>query len=340
MMHPNDFPQMTPPFDQRVRAALESLPERPCRTRRFPWQRVVSIGCAAALSIGGTAFAAGVSGGFPLLFPNGTDAPLTDYVAASEPGTLTDENDQYRLSVESVLFDESAGVGIVSLHLQNKSGDGVMPFAVIELLPEYQNQPDLVWSNLSECCAVQDGQYNFSVMYGEYGFCGSRFYLDKSRSTENDYYLEGAFIPSGDYSAGTPLRLVMQEQGREQVVSNGASIGLVALEVPLPEFQRMPSYTSADRAVTLSQIGLRITSQQTGDIIVDAVEYIAVKMRDGSVVVITDQANHIDRTLYALGFGADAGFDYEAAVYVLARTFDLADVQAVVINDTEYPLSA
>ena len=105
--------------------------------------------------------------GFPLLFPNGTDAPLTDYVAASEPGTLTDENDQYRLSVESVLFDESAGVGIVSLHLQNKSGDGVMPFAVIELLPEYQNQPDLVWSNLSECCAVQDGQYNFSVMYGE-----------------------------------------------------------------------------------------------------------------------------------------------------------------------------
>ncbi|WOC76224.1 hypothetical protein RX717_04345 [Intestinibacillus sp. NTUH-41-i26] len=69
MMHPNDFPQMTPQFDQRVRAALESLPERPCRTRRFPWKRVVSIGCAAALCIGGTAFAAGVSGGFPLLFP-------------------------------------------------------------------------------------------------------------------------------------------------------------------------------------------------------------------------------------------------------------------------------
>ena len=340
MMHPNDFPQMTPQFDQRVRAALDDLPERPRRTRRFPWKRVVSIGLAAALCIGGTAFAAGVSGGFPLFFPNGADAPLTDYVAAPEPGTLTDENDRYRLSVESVLFDESAGVGIVSLHLQNKAGDGVMPFAMIELMPEYQNQPDLVWSTLSECCAVQDGQYNFSVMYGEYGFCCSRFYLDKSRSTENDYYLEGAFIPSGDYTAGTPLRLAMQELGREQVVSNGASIGLVALEVSLPEFQRMPSCTSADGAVTLSQIGLRITSQQTGDSIVDAVEYIAVKMRDGSAVVITDQANHIDRTLYALGFGADAGFDYEAAVYVLARTFDLADVQAVVINDTEYPLSA
>ena len=56
----------------------------------------------------------------------------------------------------------------------------------------------------------------------------------------------------------------------------------------------------------------------------DAVEYIAVKMRDGSVVVITDQANHIDRTLYALGFGADAGFDYEAAT----TAGDLAAVSA------------
>ena len=45
-------------------------------------------------------------------------------------------------------------------------------------------------------------------------------------------------------------------------------------------------------------------------------------------------------SLYALGFGPDAGFDSDTVVYVLARTFDLADVQSVIVNGTEYPLSA
>ena len=36
----------------------------------------------------------------------------------------------------------------------------------------------------------------------------------------------------------------------------------------------------------------------------------------------------------------DAGFGSDAVVYVFARTFDLADVQAIVLNGTEYPLSA
>ena len=38
---------------------------------------------------------------------------------------LADENEHYRLSVESVLFDESAGTGVISLHLENKQQDGV-----------------------------------------------------------------------------------------------------------------------------------------------------------------------------------------------------------------------
>ena len=343
MMDHKDFPQMTEEFDRRVRQTLEALPEQPQSARRFPMKRIVSAGLAAALCLGGTAFAAGISGGFPLFFPNGADAPLTEYVTAPEPGTMMDENDKYRMTVESVLFDESAGAGLVSLHLENKSGDGVMPFGIAELFPQYQNLPDVVWSNLSECYGSEDGQYNFNVMYDEYGFCGGRFYLDESRSTENDYYIEGAFIPSGDYTPGTPLRFVAQEAGKMQIVSDDVGIGYIALEVSMADFEQVPCLQSADSSVTLSPIGLRVTAQQPGETLVDQIKRIAVKMKGGSELVIRDDTDSadigIDQTLYALGFGPDAGYDAETAVYVLARTFDLADVQAVVLNDTEYPLS-
>lgn len=339
MMSHNDFPKMTDAFDQRVRQTLDSLPEQPQRVRRFPFKRAVSIGLVAALCVGGTAFAAGVSGGFPLFFPGDTDAPITEYVTTPAPGTVVDENDKYRMTVESVLFDESAGAGLVSLHLENKSGDGVMPFEAAETLAEYQ-KPDIVWSNLSECINVKDGQYIFEVIYdGDFGFCGSRFYLDKSRSTENDYYIEGAFIPAGDYTPGSPLRLEVTEQGNWDDV-DGMQYYPPVLCVELPDFEPMPYYQTADGAVTLSQIGLRITEQQPDETLVDRIEYIAVKMKDGTEQIVLDDAGNTDQTLYALGFGPDAGFTSDTVVYVLAQTFDLADVQSVVINDTEYPLAA
>ena len=58
MMDHKDFPQMTEEFDRRVRQTLETLPEQPQRARRFPMKRIVSAGLAAALCLGGTAFAA------------------------------------------------------------------------------------------------------------------------------------------------------------------------------------------------------------------------------------------------------------------------------------------
>ena len=344
MMSHNDFPKMTDAFDRRVRETLDSLPDQPQRVRRFPFKRAVSVGLVAALCVGGTAFAASdlpqaIGRHFELLL-NGTDEQLlNDYTVTPAPGAATAENDKYRMTVESVLFDESAGAGLVSLHLENKSGDGVMPFEAAETLAEYQ-KPDIVWSNLSECINVKNGQYIFEVIYdGDFGFCGSRFYLDKSRSTENDYYIEGAFIPAGDYTPGSPLRLEVTEQGNWDDV-DGMQYYPPVLCVELPDFEPMPYYQTADGAVTLSQIGLRITEQQPDETLVDRIEYIAVKMKDGTEQIVLDDAGNTDQTLYALGFGPDAGFTSDTVVYVLAQTFDLADVQSVVINDTEYPLAA
>lgn len=112
----------------------------------------------------------------------------------------------------------------------------------------------------------------------------------------------------------------------------------------MTDFEQVPSLKSADGSITLSPIGLRVTAQQPGEMLVDRIERIAVKMKDGSELVMRENESGdgvgTDQTLYALGFGPDAGFDSDTVVYVLARTFDLADVQSVVINDTEYPLSA
>ncbi len=59
MMNHNDFPKMTEEFDRSVRRALDSLPERESKpVRRFSAKKIVCAGLAAALCIGGTAFAA------------------------------------------------------------------------------------------------------------------------------------------------------------------------------------------------------------------------------------------------------------------------------------------
>ena len=144
MMNHNDFPKMTEEFDRSVRRALDSLPERESKpVRRFSAKKIVCAGLAAALCIGGTAFAANAQSWFPLLFPNGGDANLEGYVQTADNARLTDENEHYRLSVESVLFDESAGTGVISLHLANKKQDGVKPFTLAHLIDSYQNKPDI-----------------------------------------------------------------------------------------------------------------------------------------------------------------------------------------------------
>ena len=60
---------------QRVQHTLEGLPEQTRTQRRFPLREVAGVALAAALCLGGTAVAAGVSGGFPLFFPQGRMPP-------------------------------------------------------------------------------------------------------------------------------------------------------------------------------------------------------------------------------------------------------------------------
>ena len=232
MMNHNDFLKMTEEFDRSVRMALDSLPERESKpVRRFSAKKIVCAGLAAALCIGGTAFAANAQSWFPLLFPNGGDANLEGYVQTADNAKLTDENEHYRLSVESVLFDESAGTGVISLHLTNKKQDGVKPFTLAHLIDSYQNKPDITWSTLSSCYA-EEGQLDFEVMYGDSGFCGSEFYLDTARSTDNDYYLEGAFAISSDYRQGELLRLEALEPGKRPCVRTETVLCIPTVSIP------------------------------------------------------------------------------------------------------------
>lgn len=339
MMHENDFPQMTEGFDRSVRAALDRLPERESRpARRFSMKHIVCAGLAAALCIGGTAFAANAQGWFPLLFPNGGDANLAGYVQTADHAKLTDENEDYRLSVESVLFDESAGAGVISLHLENKKGDGVQPFTLAHLIDSYQNKPDITWSTLSSCYA-EEGQLDFEVMYGDSGFCGGEFYLDTARSTDNDYYFEGAFAISSSYKEGDPLRLEALDPGGTTVRADGAGTAKSVLSVDLPEFQQMPYLTSENGDVTLSQIGIRI---QNADMYctVDEVDQLSIRMKDGTEYIVLDEDTDVDRTLYTLGYSSDENIGrIDIEIAVLARAFDLNNVQSVMINGAEYPLS-
>lgn len=345
MMNHTDLPQMTEDFDRRVRQTLQDLPAQPQRARRRPFRTLIAVGAAAALCIGGTAFAASdlpqqIQRHFSLLFQGADEQLLNGHTITPAPGALVDENDAYRVSVESVLFDESAGTGVVSLHLANKKKDGVMPFSTTGTLEQYKGD-NIVWSDLAECMANEDGQLTFDVWFGQSDWCAGKFYLNEARSTPNDYYIEGAFIPVGNYTASDgSLRLEVGEQGKYTVDDDGMTRLSPLLTVTLPAFTPLPYYQSADGLVTLSQIGLRVGDPEM-NCVVDELDYIAVHMKDGTELVIQDKQNSIDRTLYVLGQGSgSAGEGYDVGTYVLAKTFELENVQSVVLNDTEYPLTA
>ena len=325
MMNRDFFPNVTEEFDERVRETLAALPEK--RRRRMTAGKVAAIALAAALCLGGTALAA--SGGlFPLLFPEGGDA-ISGYAAT--PATPVAENEDWRLTVDSVLLDENSLTGVVSLRLENLKGDGKMPFKIANLFPEYQNQPGMSWTAFAETYANEDGECSFAVINEnrKLPFNGP-FYLDTERSTENVYYLEAALIGYGGYAHGDTLTLGMYQHGTDGAL----------LSVTLPEPKAMPSVSSGDGEVTLSQIGLRV-ELDTSETAVDIIDYVALRMTDGGETVIIDDTNHIDRTLYALGSPADLTENSPAnvATYLLAVTPELENVRSVVVNGTEYQLS-
>lgn len=325
MMNRDFFPNVTEEFDERVRETLAALPEK--RRRRMTAGKVAAIALAAALCLGGTALAA--SGGlFPLLFPDGGDA-ISGYAAT--PATPVAENEDWRLTVDSVLLDENSLTGVVSLRLENLKGDGKMPFKIANLFPEYQNQPDMSWTAFAETYANEDGECSFAVINEnrKLPFNGP-FYLDTERSTENVYYLEAALIGYGGYAHGDTLTLGMYQHGTDGAL----------LSVTLPEPKAMPSVSSGDGEVTLSQIGLRV-ELDTSETAVDIIDYVALRMTDGGETVIIDDANHIDRTLYALGSPSDLTENSPAnvATYLLAVTPELENVRSVVVNGTEYMLA-
>ena len=325
MMNRDFFPNVTEEFDERVRETLAALPEK--RRRRMTAGKVAAIALAAALCLGGTALAA--SGGlFPLLFPDGGDA-ISGYAAT--PATPVAENEGWRLTVDSVLLDENSLTGVVSLRLENLKGDGKMPFKIANLFPEYQNQPDMSWTAFAETYANEDGECSFAVINEnrKLPFNG-QFYLDTERSTDNVYYLEAALIGYGGYAHGDTLTLGMYQHGTDGAL----------LSVTLPEPKAMPSVSSGDGEVTLSQIGLRV-ELDTSETAVDIIDYVALRMTDGGETVIIDDTNHIDRTLYALGSPADLTENSPAnvATYLLAVTPELENVRSVVVNGTEYVLA-
>ena len=192
------------------------------------------------------------------------------------------------------------------------------PFEVLAYYPQYQNQPGLAWSGLEQVWGNGDGKLAFQVMDGGEPH-RKPFLPDTTRSTENDYYLEGAFIAgltSGIDTAQAPLRLVARDYALDRTGLGG--------EVPLRRPAPGPGHAQLPRGhgrggVTLSAVGLQITNQnQTYGYVVDDLHTIALRLADGTEQVIVDDANAIDQTLYALGTE-----DGKTVTYALAQTFAL-----------------
>lgn len=359
MIKHNDFPKMSDTFDDRVRQTLRDLPNQPRRSHKRVLRTVAAAGLAASLCVT-TAFAATdlpqrISQSFQIFFKDSDTQLIEDYAASVQSDALAAENDDFRLSVDSVVFDKNTGAGVISLHLQNKKKDGQMPFDLARTLPKYRSD-ETIWSNFAECIANEDGQLNFNVFFGESTLCGSRFYLNETRSTENDYYIEGAFIPNNQYDPSSDiLRLEAEEVGKVEDAeeteefakmeeaessatgSSGSSRTAPVLTLTLPQAEQTPYLHTEDGNIRLSSIGLHVYDEAS--CVIDDLDYIAVKMTDGSEMILLDEDRNIDQTLYAFGQAAGVESDtYDIGTYVIGQLFDLNKISSIILNGQEHIL--
>lgn len=346
------FPAMPEAFDERVRATLANLPERAERVEgtakkpRRAFRLAATVGIAATLCVGMTAVAANVKNWFPTLMQTNT---LDKLVTIPEPTVVS--NDAYELALEALVYDEAAGTILVSVRLTNKKQDGVLPFVPSRVLTEYQKK-DMAWTQLAECYGCRDGELSLNVFYNEKDVCFGKFYLNETDSTDNVYYLEGAFVLDEQYTPGTPFRLEAEPlvMGADGVTDVDATESTnLTLPLPIATAEPIACVQSADGAIVLSEIGLHIVNDPTKDAIynpadtldtclVDALDTIELQWKDGKSWMILDEKANVDCTLYTLG-SSTLSNEYDTATYVLARAVDCSQVQAIVLNGKTFPLS-
>ncbi len=343
MMDRNDFyrlsenlPDVPESFDRIVRDTLDNLPERPKRIRRRPFRFFVTIGIAAVLCLGGTAIAVNAKTLFPTLFPSNGDEAIAGFITTPEPGSTVVSDGDYEAECTAVLYDEHTGAGIVSLRLSDLKHTGVMPFELSHVFAEYQKKDGLAWSKLVECYGSKGGQFAFNVLFNESDFCGGRFYLDETHSTSDTYFIEGAFILPQYYTPGTPVRVEIAKQGTYLTDSNNITRLAPALTLELPEPIPMPYLSSEDGSVILSQLGIHVKGNGFD---IDCLDKISVAMKDGTTLELLDEENDLDCTLYALGESSPDSDTYDITTRVLSQSFDIANVEAVVLNGQTFPLS-
>ncbi len=344
----NDFyrlseglPTVPESFDHMVRETLDNLPEHPKRTRRRPLRFFVTIGVAAAMCLGGTALAVNVKSLFPTFFPANEDEAITGFITTPEPGSTVVSNGDYEAECTAVLYDEHTGTGIVSLRLTDLKHTGVTPFELAHVFADYQGKDGLVWSRLVECFGNEDGQLQFNVLFNEADFCGGRFYLDETHSAGDTYYIEGAFILPQRYTPGTPVRVEVAKQGTYMTFNDDFGDDNVVrlapiLTLELPEPVPMPYLSSEDRSIILSQLGIHVEGNGFD---IDNLDKISVAMKDGTTLDLLDEENDLDCSLYALGEGSPDSDVYDITTRVFSKSFDIENVEAVILNGQAFPLS-
>lgn len=293
---------------------------------------------AAALCIAGTAFAGEIRNYFDLLFSGADESLIEEYVVGTdEENEIIAENENFKIKLEALVFDEETRVGNICFVLENKKKDGEKLFEQMskeKIYPEYHNA---AWANLCEIFAGDEGQLSFLLSNGNGGWCADKYYLDTARSDENTYYIQGTFIEAGadeenermPFNSATDILHLSMNRIEEE--ANG-------LQLELPKPQKMPSKKSAagDQTVILSQIGLRY--QVDGkEMLVDEIKDVSIQFNDGTAFILCDDTQYIDNSLYTLGTWSEKAEinSCDTVIYSLARLMDLEKVSAVVINGIE-----
>ncbi|MDR3209645.1 MAG: hypothetical protein LBT36_03350 [Oscillospiraceae bacterium] len=225
--------------------------------------------------------------------------------------------ENYTLSVEASLYDPATGTGLVYYSVENPDGfpgqwrfygNGIVGFDYDHTDFDYY---EMVWTDVNS----PESQY-----------------LDSARSSDTKWYFCSYYIITGEQGFGNSdeIEVSLHRYDPAAKAGNLVSTTVLSIKIPVPPADlpgALFSYNGAE-AVTLSPIGIRVSSAALGLEDPDKIDYLALEYDDGSLYVVLDGDGFVDNSTYGL-----IPMSFDRITWTFNRLVDTNRVVRVLVND-------
>lgn len=339
---PEEYPELDPESVlARVNAAL-GQDERPGKQPMKSKIRFTVLLAAAFVLLTGTALAVSQNAGFLSLFFRGDTSQLEDYVQTAIDSA---ENEDYRLSINSALYDGQNIYAVVTAEaLNDQAAEDLMSNRVIA---ESHRE---TWGDAMADQMLESGSagpdtcmYDFTRYLGGLGISELPHPTDTSRSWKVNIHFQD-FVGEAD----EPLELWLGFMGREYAVHIPLDKVLDSIHLEPREeilYNSLSGQTATLLEVTFNaaQLSYRVECSEGGPAFAsalgDADGAFLFRMRDGTILSHFQSGAAFSRLHHDMDASDKAsGREVYTASYQFTSALNLTQIEAIIFGTTAFPV--